>query len=180
MESAATCTRKALLITLLLALTILTVTLPAHANFYFGSDWGGRDLTLLNGDTLSGTFSNVGQLYIPAGATISGSTDNLVVNAGRILIDGSLTGLPTPGYNLNLSSLTDIILNGSINSWNNIGLTANQAIVLSGTSTISLLEGGNLTAIVPPSISITTPIPAAAWLFGSALLGLAGIRRKRT
>jgi hypothetical protein len=166
-------------------LIFLAVTSPAHAFFYAGGDWGGGDLTLLNGDSLSGTFSNIGRFYIPAGALISGSTNNLVVNAGKILIDGSLSGLPNPGYDLKLNSLTDLILNGSLGNWKNIWLSANQSLQINSTSTISLLDGGTLSAItaaLPPQtpISVTTPLPAAAWLLGSGLLGLAGIRRRNS
>ena len=167
--------------TILMTLVLLATAPSAHAYIYAGGDWGGKNLALLDGDSLSGTFSNVGQFYIPTGAFISGSANNLVVNAGKVLIDGSLNGLPAPGYNLELHSLSDFILNGSIGSWKSILLSANQSIVLTGTSSILLLEGGTLdvAVVTPPPISITTPIPAAAWLLGSGLLGLMGIRRRK-
>jgi hypothetical protein len=147
----------------------------------------------LNGDSLSGNFSNVGQFYIPTGAVISGGENNLVVNAGSVLIDGNLLGLPAPGYDLKLSSQTDLILNGSLSSWNSISLSANQSVVIAGT--ISVLDGtatlrsipiGSPTVIKGGTLSVTggtlsvvpTPIPPAAWLLGSGLLGLAGIRRR--
>jgi hypothetical protein len=182
MNAAQSSNFKSHIITLLMALMILTFSAPAQAYFYSGGDWGGNDLTLLNGDSLSGTFSNVGQFYIPTGALVSGSTANLVVNASTTRIDGSLTGVPVTGYNLEIYSLTNLILNGSISSWKNIWLAANQNILFSETSSISTLDGGSLSAVVPIStpLSIPTPIPAAAWLFGSGLLGLIGIRRKRT
>jgi hypothetical protein len=174
-------TGRTILFANLITLLILTAAQPAHAYFYAGGDWGGKNLTLLNGDSLSGSFSNVGQFYIPTGALISGSAADLVVNAGKVLIDGSLTGLSVPGYNLELHSLTDFILNGSIESWKNIWLSANQSIVLTGSSSILPLEGGTIdvAVVTPPPISIPTPIPAAAWLLGSGLLGLAGIRRRQ-
>jgi hypothetical protein len=165
----------------LFALIALVATPSAQAYYYTGGDWGGGDLTLLNGDSLSGTFSNVGQFYIPNGALVSGSTANLVVNAATARIDGSLSGVPDTGYNLEIYSLTNIILNGSISSWKNIWLAANQYILISERSSISLLDGGSLAAVTPIStpLNISTPIPAAAWLLGSGLLGLFGIRRRK-
>lgn len=169
---------KNLAVAFLFALVTLVVTPSAQAYYYAGGDWGGRDLTLLNGDSLSGTFSNVGQFYIPIGALVSGSTANLVINTGTARIDGSLSGVPVTGYNLEIYSLTDIILNGSISSWKNIVLSANQYIQFSESSSISSLDGGSITAAVPLAPPLTTPIPAAAWLLGSGLLGLIGIRRR--
>jgi hypothetical protein len=169
--------------------TVMLMSAPraAHANYYAGGDWGGRDLSLLNGDSLSGNFSNVGQFYIPTGAVISGGENNLVVNADYVLIDGNLIGLPAPGYDLKLSSQTDLILNGSLSSWKNIWLSANQSIVLDGTISVldgttlsngaTLSNGGTLSSGVTLSV-VSTPIPATAWLLGSGLIGLAKIRSR--
>ncbi len=198
---------------------LLSMPQAAHADFYVGGDWGGRDLSLLNGDSLSGNFYNVGQFYIPTGAVISGGSGNLVVNAGSILIGGNLIGSPSPGYDLTLSSQTDFLLNGngSLSSWKNIWLSANQitfdgtisvldgltasspngSVILSGSNASStnaslsigggslsigsgaIVSGGSNLVLQQTDISVVpTPIPAAAWLFGSGLLGLAGIRNK--
>lgn len=165
--------------TLLTVLIFLAATQSAHAYFYAGGDWGGQNLSLLDGDSLSGTFSNVGQFFIPSGAHITGKAGNLIISAGNVHIDGQLAGLLSPGFRLEVNSLTDIILKGSLGSWKSIWLTANRSIELSGA--ITLLDGQTLSAIVPLTtpITIVTPIPAAAWLLGSGLLGLAGIRKKR-
>jgi hypothetical protein len=185
MKSAVLCNFRPYIISLAIALLIIATALPAHAYYYTGGDWGGRDLSLLNGDSLSGDFSNVGQFYIPTGAVISGGEGNLFVNAGSVLLDGNLIGLPAPGYDLKLSSQTDLILNGSLSSWKSIWLSANQ-ISISAASTISVLDGtaavspiGSPTVIKGGTLSVVpTPIPATAWLLGSGLLGLAGIRRR--
>lgn len=175
--------KKAMITMIVVISTVILMSAPhaAHANFYTGGDWGGRDLLLLNGDSLSGNFNNVGQFFIPTGAVISGGENNLVVNADYVLIDGNLVVLPAPGYDLKLSSQTDLILNGSLSSWKSIWLSANQSLVLDGT--MSVLDG---TAAVSPIVLPTggtlslapTPIPAAAWLLGSGLMGLVGIRSK--
>jgi hypothetical protein len=206
------------MIAVIFSVMLISAPQAAHADFYTGGDWGGRDLLLLNGDSLLGNFYNVGQFYIPTGAIISGGTGNLVVNAGSILIDGKLIGTD-PGYDLGLSSQTDFLLSGSLSSWNNISLSANQitidgslsvldgtaasspngsVIIMSGsndssTSNASLIIGGGSLSIgsgaivsggsnlilQTPSISVVpTPIPAAALLFGSGLLGLVETRRR--
>jgi hypothetical protein len=176
------------MIAVMVAFMKISAPNSAHADYYAGGDWGGRDLVLLNGDSLSGDFYNVGKLYVPTGANIFGGTGNLVINAGSILIDGNLTGLPVPAYDLKLSSKNDLLLNGSLSSWESIWLSANQITV---TGTVSVLDGRALDGTVRPIVSpndpngatlsisvVPTPIPAAAWLFGSGLLWLAGIRRK--
>ncbi len=208
---------EAHIITMFVALFVLSTNSPAHADFYVGGDWGGRDLLLADGDSLSGSFSNVGQLYIPVGALVTGGADNLTINAGRVLIDGVLSGLPVPGYGLNLSSQSDLTLNGSLNSWNNLWLSA-SSIAINGNiqllaasnaigdnnwlsaglsilnGRISILDSTTFTSPQPVVLTqiispvdlqagslelVPTPIPAAAWLLGSGLLGLAGIRRRQ-
>jgi hypothetical protein len=208
---------------LLLPLLLLSITSTAHAYYYTGSDWGGKDLTLLNGDSLSGTFSNVGQFYISTGAVISGSSGNLIVNASSFLIDGSLAGLAVPGYDLMLFAQTNFILNGSLSSWKNIWLGGSYVTISNSASiatsqnsvpydpaagSLTLSAGGSLSTggstggnevigksqeivlgtggsilILPINLespAVVTPIPAAAWLFGSGLLGLVGIRKRKT
>jgi hypothetical protein len=57
----------------------------------------------------------------------------------------------------------------------NVGLTGIDYLTITGDSalTVTLLAGlGGVTASA-------VPVPAAAWLFGSALIGLAGIGRQR-
>ena len=191
--------RKTHLIKIVVVVASMFTTLSSHAAYYNGGDWGGTDLTLLNGDSLSGTFTNVGMFNIQNGAVISGGASNLSVSAGSILINGSLNGLNSPSYDLSLLAQTTITLNGSLAYWQNIALMANliaigdSASITNGTGTVAPISG-----IFPPSgfgggsislrdgnislgggnVSLATPIPAAAWLLGSGLLGLMGIRRR--
>ncbi len=191
MKTAVSRNCKARICILLMTLIILAATIPSHAYYYAGGDWGGRDLLLMNGDSLSGDFTNVGQFHIPVGTVTNGSNDNLVVNASRVLIDGTLRDLAVPGYDLKFFSQTELILNGSICSWRSILISANSLIVngnisaLDGTATFPA-QPGELRPIDSPIISgggsisiVPTPIPAATWLLGSGLLGLVGIRRKQ-
>ena len=190
--------RKTHLIKIVVVVASMFTTLSAHAAFYNGGDWGGADLTLLNGDSLSGTFTNVGLFTIQNGALISGGASNLSVSAGSILIDGSLNGLISPDYDLSLLAQTTITLNGSLAYWQNIALVANL-IAFGGSA--SMTNGAGMVApisgVFPPSgfgggsislregnislgggnVNLATPIPAAACLLGSGLLGLMGIKR---
>jgi hypothetical protein len=49
----------------------------------------------------------------------------------------------------------------------------------SGTGTWLLTAAGDLTYTIPGSAP-PVPLPAAAWLFASGLLGLAGVGRRRS
>jgi hypothetical protein len=54
--------------------------------------------------------------------------------------------------------------------------------VVNGTSQIVGNIGGGIANVHGGDIQLTptpTPIPAAAWLFGSGLMGLAGVRRRK-
>ncbi|NCG18153.1 MAG: hypothetical protein GWP91_03965 [Rhodobacterales bacterium] len=64
----------------------------ALATTYVGSDLGGTDLILLDGDVLEGAFTNVGTFWVTAGATVFVQREiHLEVHADTILIDGSLS-----------------------------------------------------------------------------------------
>ncbi|MDE2490570.1 MAG: hypothetical protein KGM24_06955 [Elusimicrobia bacterium] len=74
-------------------LAALFLALPAGAATISGSDLGGGDLSPLNGDVLSGTFTDVGQFTIPAGATVYIAAGvPLRVYAATVTIAGTLDG----------------------------------------------------------------------------------------
>lgn len=56
--------------------------------------------------------------------------------------------------------------------------TANINELLTGAFSVAAIGAGNDFRISSISVS-AVPIPAAAWLFGSALMGIVGLRRKR-
>ncbi len=65
----------------------------ADAATISGGDKGGADITVSNGDVLSGTFTNVGTFTIPAGVTVTVAPGvPLSVTAARIVIAGTLDG----------------------------------------------------------------------------------------
>jgi hypothetical protein len=111
-------------------------------------------------------------------------------HAGSVTLFGGSQSNPAPllfnladgagytGYN----SLTDP--GGNETTYAIYAITLHLADAFTGTfSGVSLEIGGNTagSSAVPSMIGTVTPvpIPAAVWLFGSGLLGLAGIVRKR-
>lgn len=178
---------KKLLMALVLATAGLATTVPASASFYSGGDWYGQNLTLADGDQLSGEFFNIGLLTLPTGATVSGIGSLLRMNAEQIRIDGSLLGDQQQQLaELDLRSVTSIAFNGSLAYWATIMLTAGTTIAIGdGASfdlnntplindepSLKIIHGGGDITLLP------TPVPAAALLFCSGLGGLALLRRR--
>ncbi len=62
----------------------------------------------------------------------------------------------------------------NVNGGNYAGTLLTIDLANNGTTTSSILDN-----TVTPASATPTPIPAAAWLLGSGLMGLAGIRRKQ-
>lgn len=75
---------------------------------------------------------------------------------------------------------------GGISSWDGLaGITMNLLTGKNYTFVVSTDNAGTSSAVVTTSEitavpASTTPIPAAAWLLGSGLLGLVGIKKKRS
>jgi hypothetical protein len=106
-------------------------------------------------------------------AVVDASVDNIAFLSG---VDGHLQPVPTQttaglviddAGNGTLGGLWDAAFFGT--NFNN----AISAVSLFGNSAGLFLEGS--VSAAPSAV----PVPAAAWLFGSALVGLAGIGRKR-
>ncbi len=75
----------------LLALSIPGASTPAHAADLEGKDYGGQDLVVANGDTMTGVFTNIGRFELPKGATVTVvAGDPLEIHATEILIEGVL------------------------------------------------------------------------------------------
>ena len=75
------------------------------------------------------------------------------------------------------------------NDWSSLGTTAQQLFGVTGNGSTGKLQSyilgsatlnsnGTLTLTTPGAV--VTPLPAAVWLFGSGLLGLFGVSRRRT
>ncbi len=140
----------------------------ANAYLYMGGDWGGGNLLLNDGDTLSGTFSNIGLFQINNGAIVTSVSEQLGIYANSINIDGTLKFENFTNPQLTLSSQTSIVLtpnsainvsNGAINLASgttatlNGGITAGSGAITAG-SVISTGNGtltiGNRDITLPP------------------------------
>lgn len=78
-----------------LTLILLAGVLGSYSNatIITGSNYGGANLTPANGDTLSGTFTNVGTFHIISGRTVYIAQGVILsISANTILIEGTLNG----------------------------------------------------------------------------------------
>ncbi|MBU1248441.1 MAG: choice-of-anchor A family protein [Proteobacteria bacterium] len=151
------------------------------------NNWGGLTLTG-NGDSNTQIFNVSGdELLASWGLSLSNIGDGATV---IINVSGEVTGLT----NMNMEGLaslndkvlfnfyeaTDLTLSGIAVRGSILApladVTGNSGVIW-GTTIASSFEGGMQQNHVP--FTGTTPIPAAAWLLGSGLLGLAGFRKKR-
>ncbi|MEH6591250.1 MAG: VPLPA-CTERM sorting domain-containing protein [Halioglobus sp.] len=114
-----------------------------------------------------------GLTYNPFGAPIDACVDNLAFVAtigGGVAVPGlqNIAGLQlVPGVS-DPPGLCDGGFGGT-------GFhDAVVALTVLGTS-VGMFQAGTITLTEVAAV----PVPAAAWLFGSALLGLAGVKRKR-
>lgn len=131
----------------------------------------------------SGTFT----MYDPTGAVVGGSA---------VVTGDTTTGMTSPTAFFGFKwTAHDISFNGSTYDapfdW---GATANIPVVLDWTVTGSNWETADGDSDGIPGIAMTAgpfagfspyfnvsavPVPAAAWLFGSGLLGMVGVARRR-
>ncbi len=132
--------------------TTILLDLDPDLSFSLTSDTAGTGSLLIDGGlALSATFSNLVIASLGGGA--------VVWSADLTYTGGSLTG-----------SLTAGLVEGGFGGIN--GFSMGQSLLgatFSGT--------GGVAKLSPVG---TVPVPAAVWLFGSGLLGLAGIARRTT
>lgn len=158
--------------TLLVSNTVTAATITAGSEmtvlgkYSEGNDGDGDFVTF---STAISGFIATGDLSTPPGIT------GTIFNDGKVYIDPfSSTGdiLEVGGWNLSLNSLT---------------ITPSDVLTMSGTGQLY----GNEFELTPVnwtfsggstySMTITAvPVPAAVWLFGSGLLGLIAVARRKT
>jgi len=179
--------------------------LPEHAfttvsfSLYLIRSWDGNDTTVVNGDPLghdnwtlnvaggpsllNTTFSNgnpAGQAYSPSpGATSCNPGYNAVMPAG---VYNPMTGA-SECYSLGYTFTDSTVTNEAMDSVYELTFTFAHA-----DSSILLNFGANgLQSLADESWGLdnvrvqvsAVPIPAAVWLFGSGLLGLIGVARRK-
>lgn len=115
-----------------------------------------------------------GVLYVfdnDTAATDYGTADNLKVTlGGEIKFNGNVASNENGTLNLSNNAAFKIVLFDK-GSWSeDIAYTAN--------GNVGILSFGEEHNVVVSDVQ-EVPVPAAAWLFGSAMLGLAGVKRRK-
>ncbi len=88
----------------------------------------------------------------------------------------SLYGLDVYKFSINLLFSQDTFSDASLNSL----LSMDQFSPYS-TFDIAFVNGGSITGSITSAVATSdVPVPASAWLFGSALMTAAGIKRKKS
>ena len=87
------------------------------------------------------------------------------------------TGMWASNTNLNLASIANAPIGMTVYRF---GATTgtNMATQLTGVKVLDLTTNDDGSTTINASAPVPTPIPAAAWLLGSGLMGLFGLRRK--
>jgi len=108
---------------------------------------------------------------------LSGGPIALSATAGKIaLFSSTATGASTVATSANLVDLVGFGTSANFSLYPK--MTANTSTTTSALRTTDALGVVTFVAATPVLPATPTPIPAAAWLLGSGLLGLAGIRRR--
>lgn len=137
-----------------------------NVNFLFGDLQGGS----------LGLFDDSDQGY--AGPFIDVQVPSVVGFVGPVNAANDHIATNSVGNTLLLSGSSDFILGLNVGGvW-----LADSSVTSVGANsyTVAFSNGGTVLEVDVQVVSTVVPVPAAAWLFGSGLLGLAGIARRRT
>lgn len=158
-------------------------TLTGTQSVQAGSATMGLNYNLAGSSTAGGILFDSGAIAIDANGTpydtVDASVSNLNFDSTGTWQTLSIGGIDMSGGTVNADGTITIAFNGLWSGLLPLGYAdsavaaslASGEITVFGNSALYLLEGElTLTAV---------PVSAAAWLFGSALIGLAGIRRKK-
>jgi hypothetical protein len=141
-----------------------TLALSPSAGYFNGSagTLTTGAVTLSSGGTIEGTDYNHGITF--------GNTVSFLVSFPSLASGGTTGGVSTFSLGLysDASGITPLL---NINGGNYAGTVALVNLMNDGTTSAQSLD--STTTATP------TPIPAAAWLLGSGLMGLVGLRRKK-
>ena len=160
------------------------------------NDWRLPTLSPINGTSFQTGFSNNGTTDLGYGATGIGWQDgsnNPVSEMGHLYYStlGNLgictpdNGTPSgcvvqPGFGLNnVDQFTNLL---PIGYWSGTELNPSDAWAFNfrnGNQVNNSKDGIFFALVVRPGDVAAVPVPAAVWLMGSALFGLAGFRRKK-
>lgn len=140
--------------------------------------------------TVGGAASGLGTIVVGAGGTQSvGYELNTAGHATGTIWALSLGGQPGVNVNVELfadadgDNIFDDALDTALFSFNISNIALSQTAFLGGGEAIfaRFTNNGTDTAFVSTTVSAVSsvPVPAAAWLFGSALFGAGALRRKQ-
>ncbi|EGV31779.1 variant PEP-CTERM exosortase signal [Thiorhodococcus drewsii AZ1] len=147
---------------------ILNASIPDAVSVSFGAveaNYGNDDLKVMNGAKTGSSLTFQGFKFDPdevSGKTIwSFNSGQFSFNADEV---ESVTQNKDPNYLV-------VVLSGTLSSTDTLYETtpAYFTITTQGTRTTASFSAG----------ATSVPLPAAGWLFGSAMLGLAGIAKRR-
>lgn len=160
--------------------------------------WGSSPSPIYVGDTFSVNIVGSGFVSDVDGGGVNFNFDNSILSVQSVTIDSAWDSLISDGGSIDngLGTVDGIYVNtfDSING-NFVVATVEFLATGVGTSALNLSEfglnpwasggsllnpdflNGSLTVEAAPPSGV--PVPAAAWLFGSGLLGLAGMARRR-
>ena len=169
---------------------VISVTSPGSAGAFAGNTNGNSDPS---GPGTAGPNNpamkqaNVGIGLLTPGQAVTVSFDWKVTESSFGNVFAALQSEQAGGG----ASQTDIILGGAVSTsgWTNVSTTINIGPDVAEGISLELVaicggEVGCQSNIFWDNISITAdvaavPVPAAAWLFGSGLLGLIGVARRK-
>jgi hypothetical protein len=154
---------------------LLIVLSLAMAAFSFQA--GAATVGLVNGhgsfsashDT---AFEDTWTFTIPLQGNVSAAAINIADNLAG-LIEKFSASLDGSNLSYKLEDTTQTLIGKILGS----AAGSSHTLIISGASQGSY--GGSIDTTRPPAIG-QTPIPAAIWLFGSALIGLTGATRRKT
>jgi hypothetical protein len=125
---------------------------------------------------------------VPTGSTVAShyiffDPQNVTSQVGTVTFDSDIFGIITSTANL---AASDFLVNTGVTYLNPglRGLEAGDNVTITGLREITVdwsasTPGDYIRVLTDFSPGAVVPIPAAAWLFGSGLLGLIGIARRK-
>jgi hypothetical protein len=176
----------------LLFLLITTgLTQAVHASYYDT----GSDLTYGLSDEVSGnswrdaTEDDIASLFglstLWQQATVGSYNQlyvDIILGLGGNIVSGSVGPGASGTLRLDGVHIYDETIGGKQELWFDyvFGVGIGQLDILGPAAELNDYCGnGGISCDIPGIVVSTVPVPAAAWLFGSALIGLAGIKRKK-
>jgi len=174
-----------------LSLVVLFLSIifsSSHAQAYTtwqGGDWGGQDLILDDGDTLSGTFTNIGRLFIDSGITVYAKSSLVSLHTYETVINGTFWGGAEWSPSLGIVAETSITLGGILDQWYSVSLEGETVSFLTGSDIVLLSSGGESNPGEQPldygdPITLApVPVPSTLLLLASGLGIAAALRRFR-